>query len=111
MVLKMNRLFPHAEDLNQEEVDYELMIRNQPEDVFNLDIASKQRLLRNLFREDKNEGRNYRTTLNIMDEASHIEGRISNLEKALAKKVEAKYESRVLHYWYTLRFYCRELNS
>lgn len=96
----MNRLFPRAEDLNQEEIDYELAIRDQSAKVFELDLAGKQRHLRWLFKDDQKEGRNYRSKLNILDEASHIEGRIENLEKALERKVEPKFESRVLHYWY-----------
>ncbi|XP_058458784.1 uncharacterized protein LOC131435180 [Malaya genurostris] len=99
----MNRLFPHAEDLNQEEVDYELMIRNQPEEIYSLDLQGKQRRLRNLFRADQTEGRNYRSPINIKDEVNHIEGRITSLEKALSRKVEPKLESRVLHYWYRVK--------
>ena len=99
-VNKVNRLFPRAEDLNAEEVDYELQIRNQPEEVVSQNLAEKQRLLRNLFRSDSNEGRNYPSNHMIGDEASLIEGRITNLEKALMKSVEPKLESSVLHYWY-----------
>lgn len=96
----MNKLFPRAEDLTHEEIDYEFVIRQQPEEVFKLELSGKQRHLRSLFKDDQKEGRNYRSQFSIMDEAAHIEGRISNLEKALEKRVEAKFESRVIHYWY-----------
>ncbi|XP_053691542.1 uncharacterized protein LOC128740057 [Sabethes cyaneus] len=99
----MNRLFPRAEDLNQEEVDYELMIRNQPQETFLLDFVGKQRVLRSLFREDQSEGRNYRCNVNIRDEASYVEGRMSCLEKSLSKKSEPRLESKVLHYWYRVK--------
>lgn len=99
----MNRSLPRAEDLNLEEIDYELSIRNQPEEVFKLDVQGKQRHLRLLFKSDQKEGRNYRSNTNIQDEAGHISARIDNLEKALSKKVEAKYESRVIHYYYRVK--------
>lgn len=100
----MSRTFPRAEDLNHEELDFELQIRNEPEEVFKLDLTAKQRHLRNLFKNDQKEGRNYQSPFNIFDEYSHIEGRIENLEKALEKRVESKYESRVLHYWYRVKW-------
>ncbi|XP_062537882.1 uncharacterized protein LOC134206209 [Armigeres subalbatus] len=99
----MNRSLPRAEDLNLEEIDYELSIRNQPEDVFKLDVQGKQRHLRLLFKADQKEGQNYRSNLSIQAEAEHISARIDNLEKALSKKVEAKYESRVIHYYYRVK--------
>lgn len=100
----MNRVFPCSEYLNQEEVDYELMIRSQPEDVFALDLAGKQRLLRKLFKEDSKEGRSYRSPYTIAVEADYVTARIDTLEKALEKRVEAKFESRVLHYWYRVKW-------
>lgn len=100
----MSRVFPSSEFLNQEEVDYELMVRGQPEDVFALDLAGKQRYLRQLFKDDLKESRSYLAPYSISVEAEHIIGRIDALEKALEKKVEAKYESRVLHYWYRVKW-------
>lgn len=100
----MIRILPRAEDLNQEEIDYELLIRNQEQDVFALDLAGKQRHLRSLFKEDLKEGRSYQSPLSITAEIEHIQGRIDTLEKALEKKVELKYESRVLHYWYRAKW-------
>lgn len=100
----MSRVFPRAEDLNQEELDFELQIRNQPGEVFELDLNAKQRHLRNLFKNDQKDGHSYRSPYNIVGEYPHIEGRILNLEKALEKRVESKYESRVLHYWYRVKW-------
>lgn len=100
----MVRTFPRAEDLNQEEIEYEFLIRNQPEEIYSLDLVGKQRHLRSLFKNDSKERVSYRSPLSIMEEAQHIQGRIENLEKALEKKVEAKYESRVLHYWYRVKW-------
>ncbi|XP_062699094.1 uncharacterized protein LOC134284305 [Aedes albopictus] len=99
----MNQLFPRAEDLTLEEIDYELVIRQQPEEVFRLELSSKQRHLRHMFKEDQKEGRNYRSPYSISEEAPHIEGRIENLAKALEKRVETKFESRVIHYWYRVK--------
>lgn len=99
----MNQLFPRAEDLTSEEIDYEFIIRQQPEHVFKLELSGKQRHLRSLFKEDQKEARNYRSPFSISEEAPHIEGRIENLERALDKKVESKYESRVIHYWYRVK--------
>lgn len=100
----MSRVFPRAEDLNQEELDFELQIRNEPEEVYKLDLTAKQRHLRNLFKNDQKDGRLYQSPFSINDEYAHVEGRILNLEKALEKKVESKYESRVLHYWYRVKW-------
>ncbi|XP_062556949.1 uncharacterized protein LOC134221780 [Armigeres subalbatus] len=99
----MNQVFPRAEDLNSEEIDYELAIRQQPEEVFKLDLSGRQRTLRRLFKEDQKDGRNYRSPYSISEEAAHVEGRIENLTKALEKRVEIKLESRVIHYWYRVK--------
>ena len=99
----MFRLLRRTEDLTLEEVDYELRIRQQPEEIFSEDLSGKQRLLRNLFRSDVTESRNHRSTINIKDEAPFIEDQIENLRKALSRKVEPKLDSRVLHYWYRVR--------
>lgn len=99
----MNQLFPRAEDLTLEEINYEFVIRHQPEEVFKLELSGKQRHLRQLFKEDQKEGRNHRSPYSISEEASHIEGRIENLAKALEKRVETKFESRVIHYWYRVK--------
>lgn len=99
----MNRCFPRAEDLEQEEIDYELDIRSQPEEVFKLDLKGKQRHLRQLFKSDQKEGRNYRSTFKIQDEADLIFEKIGWLESELRKKVEPKHESRVIHYYYRVK--------
>lgn len=92
--------FPRAEDLNPEELDYELTIREQSKDVFDLDTQGKQRQLRVLFKSDQQRCKNWPSNLNIIDEIDHIEGRINNLEGALERKIEPRLESRVLHYWF-----------
>lgn len=102
--MKMSRSFPHAEDLNEEEIDFELRVRSQPEEVFKLDLTAKQRHLRNLLKNDQKEGRTYVSPHNIMDEVHHVNSRLMNLERALEKKVDPKYESRVLHYWYRIKW-------
>lgn len=101
-----NRIFPRAEDLNLEEVDFELELRNLLDENASLDLPGKQRLLRIHFKEEAHEPKTYQSLRNIRDEADHIEGRIDSLAKALERKIEAKYESRVLHYWNRARANC-----
>lgn len=99
----MNRWFPRAEDLDQDEIDYELDIRSQPREVFELDLQGKQRHLRQLIKNDIKEGRNYRTNFKIQNEAGFICRKIEHLENVLKNKVEPKHESRIIHYYYRVQ--------
>lgn len=92
--------YPYPEYLNQEEVNYELLIRGQlDEAVAALDLANKQRHLRALIRDDIENRKNYPSPYNIMDEHLHIEGRVVDLVKAIKRHgLERRYISRLLHY-------------
>lgn len=92
---------PYAEHLNQEEVDYELLIRGElGEENSNLDLASKQRHLRALFKSDVKNMKNYPSPYNITEEYDYVDGRVSDLMNALKRGVEQRYISRLLHYYY-----------
>lgn len=92
---------PYAEHLNQEEVDYELLIRGElGEEIGEVDLASKQRHLRTLFKSDSKNMKNYPSPYNIMEEYDYIDGRLTDLVKALKRGFEQRYVSRLLHYYY-----------
>ncbi|XP_055585110.1 uncharacterized protein LOC129737961 [Uranotaenia lowii] len=94
--------FPCAEHLNLEEVDYELAIRDRLGDVARkLELPSKQRILRTIFREDLSQRRNYQASDSVSDYFCHIGEQLSSIERSIQrKKMDAKSESRLLHYWY-----------
>ena len=97
----MNR-FPFAEHLELEEVDYELIIRNQLNDeTEQWNLMDKQKYLRKLFRSDEKHCRNHKSKFNILEECSTVELNIANLMKVIEKSgVVPKSESRLIHYYY-----------
>ncbi|XP_062701495.1 uncharacterized protein LOC134285198 [Aedes albopictus] len=94
--------FPYAEHLNLEEVDYELLIRGVlDEKIAALDLPSKQRYLRTLFKADLKNLQNYPSPYSISEEYDHINGRITDLVSALERcGLEQRFVSRLLHYYY-----------
>ena len=90
--------FPYANHLTNEEVDYELVLRNQLEER-QKDMPIKLRLLRRLFQEDKKTGREYRAPYQFETEVDLITNRIDQIECLLHDGAHANLLSRLRHYY------------
>lgn len=93
----MTNRFPHASHLLNDEVDYELKLRNYKEDL-SKDLESKHRLLRRLFYKDAKEKRQYRSPYSIDQEFDLISSRVDSIRTGLARKADPKLISRLRHY-------------
>ncbi|XP_062538273.1 golgin subfamily A member 6-like protein 1 [Armigeres subalbatus] len=93
----MAHRFPRADHLTNEEVDYELILRNREEETRS-DLESKQRLLRNLFFDDVKEEREYGSKSTVDQVFDFILGKIGSIEKQLEKGPDDRCISRLKHY-------------
>lgn len=90
--------YPYADHLTNEEVDYELVLRNQLEERHK-DMPSKLRLLRRLIQEDKKEGKQYLSPYQFEAEIDLIRSRIDQIELLLQDGAQPKLVSRLRHYY------------
>lgn len=86
-----------ASHLLNDEVDYELKLRNYGEEC-SKSIDSKRRTLRRLVNQDKQENRDYRSMYSIDQEFDLISSRVNAIAGALSQNVDAKLISRLGHY-------------
>lgn len=96
-IVKMASKFPSASHLRNDEIDYELVLRNYGEDRKS-GLEIKQRLLRRLFQEDAKENREYRPPHTLEQELDLVGSRVDSIDKALSKGPDTKLESRLKHY-------------
>ena len=96
-ISKMTSNFPSASHLRNDEVDYELALRNYV-DERKSELLVKQRLLRRLFQEDAKENREYRSPFTLEQEHNLLVSRVNSIEKAISKGPDPKLESRLKHY-------------
>lgn len=93
----MTSKFPSASHLLNDEVDYELKLRNQNEECSN-SLDSKQRTLRRLFHMDRSDDREYRSIYSIDQEFDLISSRVNTIAASLAQAYDIKLISRLKHY-------------
>lgn len=86
-----------ASHLLNDEVDYELKLRNYGEEC-SKNLDSKQRTLRRLLHQDKQENRTYRSMYSIDQEFDLISSRINTIATALSQNFDTKLVSRLIHY-------------
>lgn len=89
--------YPYASHLLNDEVDYELMIRNYGEEITK-ELDVKQRLLRRLFCRDSKENKDYISPYSIDQEFDIIASRVNAISTALSKGSDPKLVSRLRHY-------------
>ncbi|XP_055604558.1 uncharacterized protein LOC129752806 [Uranotaenia lowii] len=93
--------FPHANHLTNEEVQYELMLRGKVKETGD-DLKSQQRLLRLLFKQDVQEGREYKSPFTFEQELEIVQNRVYPLLDSLRKKADGRVASRLWHYYHRL---------
>lgn len=98
----MSSKFPYAEHLLEEEVNYELKLRNYVEDL-KKDLPNKQRLLRRLFHKDAKEKRDYRSPYSIEEEYESVSSRVNGIRTDLTKGSDASLISRLKHYYLRIK--------
>lgn len=86
----MGAKFPHADHLLDDEIDYELKLRNFVEEL-GKDLKVKQRLLRRIFLKDAKENREYRSPYSIDQEFELIASRVNSIRCKLAKSLMEKH--------------------
>lgn len=89
--------FPSASHLLNDEVDYELKLRNYGEEC-GKNLESKQRTLRKLLHTDRAEDRDYRSMYSIDQEFDLISSRVNSIAASLAQAYDTKLISRLKHY-------------
>lgn len=94
----MGSKFPFANHLLDDEVDYELRLRNYIEELRG-DMEVKQRLLRRVFYKDAKENREYRSPYTIEQEFDFVFARVSSIRTGLAKGYDDRLISRLRHYF------------
>lgn len=97
-IRKMGSKYPLANHLLDDEVDYELRLRNYVEEL-GTDMEVKQRLLRRVFYKDAKENREYRSPYTIEQEFDVVFARVSSIRTGLAKGYDDKLISRLKHYF------------
>lgn len=90
--------YPLANHLLDDEVDYELKLRNYVEEL-GKDMEIKQRLLRRVFYKDAKENREYRSPYTIEQEFDGVCSRVNSIRTGLAKGYDDKLISRLKHYF------------
>lgn len=96
-------MFPHADYLTNEEINYELILRNYREDI-GKDDQTKLRLLRRLFQTDQKDGRDYRSPYRFEQEVDIITNRVRQIQQAwLEKEGDPGLVSRLRHYYLRVR--------
>lgn len=95
--MKPHYSLPTADHLLEDEVDYELRLRNMRPDKRE-SLEDKRRLLRRLVNEDRKLKPSYAPIVNIMEDNLRIEKKILELEDMLSKKIELATVSRLRHY-------------
>lgn len=83
----------HADDLEEDEVDYELGIRGI---ASNENLENKRRELRLLINEDRKNPKLYTTTVTLEQEAEWIADRIRSIRKELERKLSLRAQSRLI---------------
>lgn len=83
----------HADDLEEDEIDYELGIRGIVSDE---NMESKRRELRLLINDDRKNPKLYTTTVTLEQEAEWIAGRIRSIQDELKRKISLKAQSRLI---------------
>lgn len=99
----MGAKFPHADHLLDDEIDYELKLRNYVEDL-GKDLKVKQRLLRRVFLKDAKENREYRSPYSIDQEFELIASRVNSIRCKLSKNPDIKLVSRLKHYYWRVQW-------
>ncbi|XP_062704244.1 uncharacterized protein LOC134286619 [Aedes albopictus] len=99
----MGAKFPHADHLLDDEIDYELKLRNFVEEL-GKDLKVKQRLLRRIFLKDAKENREYRSPYSIDQEFELIASRVNSIRCKLAKTPDIKLVSRLKHYYWRVQW-------
>lgn len=94
---KMASKFPSASHLLNDEVDYELKLRNYGDECSKT-LDSKQRTLRRLLHQDNQENREYRSMYSIDQEFDLISSRVNVISSSLAQTFDNKLVSRLKHY-------------
>lgn len=95
--------FPHADYLTNEEINYELVLRNYKEET-DKDIPTKLRLLRKLFQTDQKEGRDYRSPYRFEQEVDIISNRVLLIQQEWqGKEGDPRLVSRLKHYYLRVR--------
>lgn len=96
-------LFPHADYLTNDEINYELILRNHQEDVHK-DVQTKLRLLRRLFQTDQKEGWDYKSPFKFEQEAHIITNTVEQIREAWQmREGDPRLVSRLRHYYLRVR--------
>lgn len=94
----MSFKLPYAKHLLNDEVDFELRVRNYLDDT-NLDLHAKYELLQKLYHEDSQEKREYLSIYTIEQDYDFILSRVTSIELALRDKKDPKLISRLKYYY------------
>lgn len=90
-------ILPNADHLAEEELNFELTLRNVPIEL-DAKLEDKRRALRYAYKKERLEPKVYDTGFSIVNEAADLEKLIKSLKKSLRESFDYVIVSRLRHY-------------